>query len=132
MNWSKTKAALLKAAKDEDACEGGMVWLKKQTDPLCLISPEAAREGYMSWAMEQLEEHPEFKELMTPTAEQYERGLVDEDWNVRLAWAEHTDSTPTEEQYERGLADDNERVRSAWAERTDLTPSAEQYERGYE
>ena len=130
MDWKKTKATLLKVAEDEGACEEGVAWLKRQTDPECLISQEATHKGYMSWAMEQLDSHPEFEALLTPTPAQYERCLMDEDWNVRYAWAERTDLTPTAEQYERGLVDEDWHVRHAWAERDDIKPSTEQYERG--
>ena len=129
MSWDKTKAALLEVAEDEDACEEGMAWLEKQTNPECLLGAEATREGYMSWAANQLDSHPEFKELLTPTPAQYERGLVDEDWHVRQAWARRHDITPTLAQYERGLLDEDWLVRLDWARRNDITPTLAQYER---
>lgn len=64
------------------------------------------------------------------TGVQVETGLTDENWGVRLGWAELTDWTPTPEQVERGLADMHWQVRISWAKRMDFTPTPEQMERG--
>jgi hypothetical protein len=66
----------------------------------------------------------------TATSAQVERGLEDDNWHVREAWAKHTDFTPTPEQVERGLSDKSEEVRSEWAKRNDFTPMLAQMERG--
>lgn len=56
--------------------------------------------------------------VSTPTPEQVERGLTDENWGIRCDWAGHRHYTPTPEQVERGLMDENQHVREAWMQRS--------------
>jgi len=57
---------------------------------------------------------------MHTTPEQIERGLADEYWRVRIAWAHRMDYTPTTEQIERGLTDRDWSVRVSWQQRLDF------------
>ena len=67
--------------------------------------------------------------MLKPTPDEIERGLTDEDENVRVAFAGRNDYTPTPAQIERGLTDKNELVRIAFAGRRDYTPTLAQVER---
>lgn len=53
---------------------------------------------------------------MTPTPEEIERGLTDDNWSVREAFALRRDYTPSPEQIERGLTDEHVFVREAFSE----------------
>lgn len=126
----KWKERMLAVAEANNACVLGMLWLRKQTDPKCLISDESAEAGYMEWSFNQLKTHPEFAEYLKPKPEQYEKGLSDGKYFIRRAWAFREDLPLTPEQLERGLTDSVAYIRRIFLERRDVALSEEQIERG--
>jgi hypothetical protein len=117
--------AAYEAARDECACEEGLEWLEEYGKDDWHVQPHAMGKEYVRWALENIPEH-----VPEPTHEQIERGLMDEDPDVRYEWAHRPDFTPTPEQVERGLADECWFVRLSWAERPGYAPTPQQIERG--
>lgn len=59
----------------------------------------------------------------TPTPEQVELMLTDENAELRRIWSTRTDWISTPSQVDRGVTDDHEGVRLAWSSRVDFIPT---------